>query len=324
MQDNSSLSAEIQVLEERLAISPDSFCFAKLSELYLKQGWLDQALSVARQGVARHPAYLAGQRALALACHAKGLHDECLALLRHLTSALPEDQEAQKLLGRLSSGIGDRETARRAYRTVLEFYPRDVESRLELQSLGGSGALDLSLTSLDADDDEEIIEDLEILEELDVLEEDQPDDRFPLQAMITKSASPIPTAEAQHDPLSTATLAELYVSQGFIHKALDIYRGILADNPVNGAVSARVAELEQLAQATEPSPPSDEDLYEDEPVGTPEALQPLMTPVPQQESVPAAPAWSAGSELPQQGAADNALETLEGWLENIRRVKSCR
>lgn len=317
MQDNSSLSAEIKDLEERLANSPDSFCFAKLSELYLKQGSVDDALFTARQGVAKHPAYLAGQRALALACHAKGLHDESLVLLRQVTAALPEDLEALKLLGRLSSGIGDREAARRAYQTVLEFYPQDVESRLELQSPGDPGALDPSRASVDWDDNEEIIEDLEILEE------DQPDDRSPLQPMISAPAFPT-SAEAQHDPLSTGTLAELYVSQGFIHKALDIYRDILADNPASGAVSARVAELEQLAQATQPSPPSDEDFYEDESAGTPEVVQPLMSSVPQQESVPAAPVWSAGSDLPQQGAADNALETLEGWLENIRRVKSCR
>lgn len=323
MQDNSSLSAELRDLEERLANSPDSFCFAKLSDLYLKQGSVDNALFTARQGVARHPAYLAGQRALALACHAKGLHDESLALLRQVTAALPEDLEALKLLGRLSNGIGDREAARRAYQTVLEFYPQDVESRLELQSPGDSAVLDPSRASVDWDDNEEIIEDLEILEELDVLEEDQPDDRSPLQPMISTPAFPA-SAEAQHDPLSTGTLAELYVSQGFIHKALDIYRDILADNPTNGAVSARVAELEQLAQATEPSPPSDEDFYEDESAGTPEALQPLMTSAPKPESVPAAPAWIAGSDLPQQGVADNALETLEGWLENIRRIKSCR
>lgn len=323
MQDNSLLSAEITDLEERLAHSPDSFCFAKLSRIYLHQGSVDDALRVARHGVAKHPAYLAGQRALALACHARGLHDESLALLRQVTAALPEDQEAQKLLGRLTRGIGDRESARRAYQTVLEFYPQDVESRLELQSLGDAVALDSSPAFADVDDNEEIIEDLEILEELDVLEEEQQDDRFSPRPMISAPAFSA-SAETQSDPLSTGTLAELYVSQGFIHKALDIYRDILADNPANTVVGARISELEALALASEPPPVPDEDFYEDGSAGMPAAEQPLVSAGVQQKGAAISPSWSVGSDLPQRGVADNALETLEGWLENIRRIKSCR
>ena len=61
--DSSSWS-EIKSLDERLAREPDSFCFARLSEIYLKVGLVADALHTARQGVAKHPGYLAGQRAL--------------------------------------------------------------------------------------------------------------------------------------------------------------------------------------------------------------------------------------------------------------------
>ena len=70
--DSSSWS-EIKSLDERLAREPDSFCFARLSEVYLKVGLVADALHTARQGVAKHPGYLAGQRALAMACNANGL-----------------------------------------------------------------------------------------------------------------------------------------------------------------------------------------------------------------------------------------------------------
>jgi len=70
MQDSESFWTDIKTLEEQLANSPDSFCFARLADVYLKVGLVDDALHTARRGVAKHPCYLSGQRALSLACHA--------------------------------------------------------------------------------------------------------------------------------------------------------------------------------------------------------------------------------------------------------------
>lgn len=50
MQDSASFWTDIKNLEEQLAKSPDSFCFARLSDVYLKVGLVDDALHVARQG----------------------------------------------------------------------------------------------------------------------------------------------------------------------------------------------------------------------------------------------------------------------------------
>lgn len=344
-QDNSSFWTEIKTFEERLANSPDSFCFARLSEVYLKVGLIDDALHTARQGVAKHPGYLAGQRALAMACHAKGMTNESLAALKRVTEAIPEDQMSQKLLGRLSSEIGDRDAARRAFLTVLEFAPDDVECQLELESLERSAGHTPSFGSVAEDDDEEIIEDLEILEELDVYEEESPEYDFQFQQTSVQASAP---AEPHHDPLSTGTLAELYVSQGFIHKALDIYRAILADDPANSAVSARVHELELLNVSSEAPVFDDDEFFEDE---SEEAPSPVAEPpfMPSGASLvdthserrtlsshAAAgsivgekdyfdtPSNAVSTVLPSKGIADNALSTLEGWLENIRRIRSCR
>ena len=275
-QDNSSFWTDIKAFEEQLAKEPNSFCFVKLSEVYLKVGLIDDALHTARQGVAIHPGYLGGQRALALACHAKGLNDECLAALKLVTVGIPEDQQAQKLLGRLLADSGDRDAAMQAFKTVLEFVPDDVGSRMELESLEIAGGL--TDTSLCADEDEEeIIEDLELLEEIDVLEEDESVSE-PLSQEPPLGDGP--TAVPFRDPLFTATLAEQYVRQGIIEKALEIYQSILAADPANSAVSIRIAELVQ-----------------------PESVSAAVKP---------------------QGIADNGLSTLEEWLENIRRIKSCR
>lgn len=103
-------------------------------------------------------------------------------------------------------------------------------------------------------------------------------------------------APSGRDPLRTGTLAELYVSQGFTDKAVEIYRDILAVEPDNAAAAVRLAELES-AQLSNVSA-----------VTTAAELQETKVAV------------------PSHGAADTStvLPVLEGWLENIRRLRECR
>jgi len=103
------------------------------------------------------------------------------------------------------------------------------------------------------------------------------------------------------DPLSTATLAELYLSQGFIDKALAIYRQLLGADPGNLSYLARCEELERV-KAQQAAPPA---------VAPQAPLEPGPEPAPlveEQASPAAAPPLSGGAEA-----------VLESWLENIRR-----
>ncbi len=334
MQDSASFWTDIKNLEEQLAKSPDSYCFARLSDVYLKVGLVDDALHVARQGVIKHPRYLSGQRALSLACHAKELNDEALPALQLVTEALPEDVPSQKLLGRLYAEAGNQAAACQAFRTALEFAPDDAEIRVELESLERSAGV--TEPSLEPDeDDEEIIEDLEMLEELDVLEENQPEPEFQFEAAPSEAAPHL-------DPLSTSTLAELYARQGFVHKALEIYRAILAENPADQGIKERVAELEEL----EPGPGDAASEFDytfeeeagDEPVFSFPPEEPFQeagpavlpasygTPALEQQHISAdlSGLESSASVSPLKGTAGKAFATLDGWLENIRRIKSCR
>lgn len=334
MQESASFWTDIKNLGEQLGGNPDSLCFARLSDVYLKVGLIDDALHVARQGVLRHPRYLSGQRALSLACHAKGLNDEALAALKMVVEALPEDVSSQKLLGRLSAEAGDQEAACRAFRTALEFSPEDVESRIELEALERSaGERDYT-----AESDDDIIEDLEILEELEILEDDQDEADYGFNDVPLETGD---VSTPQHDPLSTGTLAELYVSQGFIHKALEIYRAILADSPDDRVTAGRIAELEALDAGTaEAEPEIDETVTEESPESEDESVYSSLDMSALPENEPETPEvfefenplvasaeplqQIAPAPVPQDGIADNALVELEGWLENIRRIKSCR
>ncbi|MEI6206215.1 MAG: hypothetical protein WCP20_05500 [Desulfuromonadales bacterium] len=346
-QDSASFWTDIKTLEEQLAKSPDSYCFARLSEVYLKVGLVDDALHTARQGVAWHPGYLAGQRALAMACHDKGLTDECLTALKRVTEALPEDHKSQKMLGRLSAESGDHAAARLAFKTVLEFDPDDKECLMELDALERSGGTSQAET-VSGKDDDEIIELLECIEELEECDEDESVFEFEESGRIPEVQIPDQTTgivsitESRHDPLATGTLAELYASQGFTLKALEIYRSVLSDDPNNKTVGARIAELELLeCNAAEPVTPVDHQVGEapeEEPL--PESFAHIEHPremsaeIPESAALPdilvhdeacsVVPFENVAARVPTEGIANNALSTLEGWLDNIRRIKSCR
>jgi len=309
-QDSASFWAEIKACEEQLVANPDSFCFARLAEVYLKVGLVDDALHVARQGTARHPGYVQGLRILAMASQAKGLVDECRSALERVTAAMPEDRDAQMTLGRMYAAAGFDAQAQKVFRTILEFVPGDTESRDELDAFErrrvGVAAGSVMLSTEESG--EEILEELEILEaeELEVVEEEISEDLESEHLQAETVATP------HHDPLSTTTLAELYVSQGFVAKALDIFRTLLAADPANVAVSSRIAELEaaQVQQKTAPAP--DVVSFADQPGAFADTV------------IASSSSVTAASSVPVRGSADDAVAVLEGWLDTIRRIRACR
>ncbi|MBK5276011.1 MAG: hypothetical protein JJE30_13290 [Desulfuromonadales bacterium] len=345
---DASFWAEIKSLNDRLASDPDSFCFARLSDIYLKVGLVADALHTARTGVARHPGYLAGQRALAMACNAGDQRDECRVILEKVTATTPEDMEAQTLLATLYVESGDTTSAVRTYTALLDFRPDDVQFRAQLETLQkismSEAARSAAVTRTGSievpDQDDEILE----LDESDIIYDEEPSEEEPEPAapVATKLIEP-----GRPDPLSTLTLAELYEQQGFIAKALDIYRTILADEPGNTRLHAKIAQLEQQVAVPEsvPEQPVVPDFAAEPvpfaPAAAEEAAPPMessfvVAPVPEAVHLaepepftsaafentlvsPASPDFS-----PVHKEADTVLGTLDGWLENIRRIKACR
>lgn len=318
--ESASFWTDIKTYEDRLAQDPDSHLFARLADIYLKVGLVDDALYVARQGLARHPGYIAGQRALAMACHVKGHQSECLEALEKVTTALPDDGDAQKMLGRLLSSMGCREAAARAYRTVLEFSPEDTECLVELEALersvhppladavpdydaftsesftaGDQMDADFGAFEEEADDTEEILDAVEVvdLDEVDLLEPEEPESFTP---------DPAAAAMSSPDPLFTSTMAELYLQQGFNDKALEIFHKLLANDPGNAQLRSRIAELEGRGAADS---------------GNPAGGVPAFGMAPAKSSPPASAATLSDTE-------DEAVAVLEGWLENLGRMKECR
>jgi tetratricopeptide (TPR) repeat protein len=111
------------------------------------------------------------------------------------------------------------------------------------------------------------------------------------------------------DPLTTVTLAELYISQGFLKRALTIYRELLTADPDNEDLRQRLVDLKRIIDT-------------DDANARDHALE-------KQRKVPEPPGISESFSFENDedeyitqssaGTGDAVLPTLEMWLENISR-----
>jgi hypothetical protein len=94
-----------------------------------------------------------------------------------------------------------------------------------------------------------------------------------LDGVEDRPGAPVPAAEASspisgagvpdpaQPPLSSATLGELYLKQGLVERAVEVFRQVLEEEPGNDAVRRRLAEIEKVtgeSAADLPVPASDE------------------------------------------------------------------
>lgn len=126
------------------------------------------------------------------------------------------------------------------------------------------------------------------------------DDAAVDEGVQSAGASEETLGEPARDPLSTATLAELYVSQGFLKRALTIYRELIETEPDNEHLKRRMMELKDAIDRDQVS-------------AREHALDDLSI-----EDV-AAPAISHAPVERAESGKEAVLRTLEYWLENIRR-----
>ena len=303
--DATSFRAEIKKYEDTLAREPGSYCFAPLAELYRKLGRLDDAVTVARRGCELHPGYVGGFMALGRAYLEKGMKEEGRVALEKVIAITPDNLLARKLLSRIYVEQGDLAAADGALRLILAQNPDDPESRALLDSLKGTLPPQPRAETVTAGEygggDEEFfaefgietadspaageigLEDAELIEELTDEEFPEEDDFIVSPAIIDVPAGHEEFIGEGKNPLSTVTLAELYVSQGFLKRALTIYRELLDADPDNADLKRRLYDLKTAI---------DEDA-----------------------------ASARSSLLAGDGAAagERVVETLERWLDTIRR-----
>ena len=306
-QGNEAGLKDIRRYEDILAKDPGSFCFAPLSDLYRRMGRLDEALDTALRGCEMHPDYIGGYMALGRACFEKGLYEESRQALEKVVRAMPDNALARQLLDQIPETLAeDAGTEAWVFETAdgevaappvsSPSYGDSVASE-EFQVEWAEGlSSEYSAEPGIGADDEDIIELTdEVVEEEEVLWQQQYEEAEEPEVPASEPA------ELQASPLSTGTIADLYLSQGFPDKALDIYRELLKGDPDNIELRQQVETIQRMLAGEQQSDAA-------ELPGTPAAAAAM--PVDEMHERQA-----SAAEQP------SVLETLEGWLANIRRLR---
>lgn len=106
---------------------PNSRIFAPLAEAYRKAGMLEQAIEIAREGLALHPNFVGGRVALARALFDSGKFEEVARELQTVIAAAPDNLVAQRLYAESSLMLGRTVEALKSFKMLLFFAPEDRE-----------------------------------------------------------------------------------------------------------------------------------------------------------------------------------------------------
>lgn len=130
----------IEELRKRLEKDPASRLFAQLAEEMRKEGQLEEAIQVCRDGLARHPTYPAARMTLGRALLDSGDYGSARTEFEQVVKNAPDNGLAHRFLGECQQEQGDTSGAATSYRTALMFAPGDAESAARLEALGGGPA----------------------------------------------------------------------------------------------------------------------------------------------------------------------------------------
>jgi tetratricopeptide (TPR) repeat protein len=207
-----SLIGKIGSYLQIVAKDPSSTAFVPLAEAYRQIGLLDDALEAARLGTKRLPHFSPGFSTMGRILGQMGRIDEAMSAYARALSIDRQSQSALVGLARLHLIRGERDLARNIL-TEAEGYHPDDEKIADMLV-----ALDLPRPWRE-------------IKQASLVQEPPPE----------KEVLPADPAE----PISTATLAEIYAQQGLLEKAARVYEDILQQTPENAKARERLLQLQE-------------------------------------------------------------------------------
>lgn len=131
----SDLNTEIERYRKSLEENPGSRLFAALADAMRRSGDINGAISVAEDGLKRHPRYLGGMVVLGQAFADNRQYDRAKELFLQVVRMNPENIVAQRALAGIYEEIGDTFNAMRTYAILNILDPSDKKVRTRLQEL---------------------------------------------------------------------------------------------------------------------------------------------------------------------------------------------
>lgn len=208
-----SLIGKIGSYLQIVAKDPSSTAFVPLAEAYRQVGLLDDALEAARLGTKMLPHFSPGFSTMGRILGQMGRIDEAMSAYARALSIDRQSQSALVGLARLHLIRGERDQARKILKQAEEFHPDDVK----------------------------------IVDMLNALDLPRPWDQIKQSPQVQEPLEQEDSETEEAEPIPTATLAEIYVKQGLLDKAVRIYQEIVAQSEDNESAKVRLAELQMQA-----------------------------------------------------------------------------
>lgn len=201
-------TSEINELKKKLDENPDSLVFAHLADAYRKQGSLDEGLAVCKKGLERHPANTSGRVVLGRIYHQQGKEAEATAELKKALELDPDNLMAHSLLGAIFTGKKDYQAAIEEYQKVLALNPDDEEAQSSLKT-----AIERAASG-------------------------QRQEKTSKKEALATEKKNVPK-----ETTATLTMAELYLKQGHLDEAAEVYQELLAADSQNFVLRQKLSEI---------------------------------------------------------------------------------
>lgn len=290
-----SLLSKIAIYTELLAKDPCSSIFVPLSDAYRQLGMFEEAAEIVQNGILENPAFAEGYAAYARILVAQEMLDEAVGEYEKALILDKNRLSALKPLAKIRFDQGDFKAARTLLQRAAEFKSDDGSVRKMLESIEQALA-------------KPVVEAVAAVPAAEVETADPiPEDSAPPSMVVQDKTERISA------PISTATIAEIYIRQGFPEKALKVYRDLLRADPLNEVLREKLVQLKlQLDSAssgeTEVIPAAVVKTVSD-PVSTPPEESVAA-------SLGATPAYEQSNEEPDKRSLGNVFN---GWLDAISR-----
>ena len=247
MSNTATLEAKIAEYRNQLAQDPKSTVFVELSDAYCELGQLDDALEVALKGTWELPQYADGFAAVGRVYYKRQVLGKAEEAFYKALSVEQMCIAAYKGLAVILKDKGDVQKASDILTKAIMLDPGDQSLQQMIESLSAPAASGASAG--------------QVASEPVVAEE--------------------PAMDQSSDgmkPITTATIADIYVEQGLYDKAMEVYRELLTENPQDAAVQQKISELEALmsgaggAPAVQSSAPATDPVAQEPVAPTPQAV----------------------------------------------------
>lgn len=320
--------ATIESLKERIARDPLSRAFLQLAEEYRRQGRYQEAVRVCLEGLERHPTYHTARISLGRTHMEAGDLANARRAFADVLELQPENHLAGKLLAEVQKKTLDLAGAAETYRTILRYYPGDREVEGLLSEAMGGGVATRGAAATGSAVPPAPLRAAPPAAPAVMASPRAVDPAVDLQAGDLDGAglaagesaegstgpwagAPAGTAEEddagdRDDALQTNTLAELYLRQGLVDRAVEVYRSMLRVDPDNQKAARRFADLTRTT-----GPPG---AVPDPGTAARTEKPPTVAATNLERRVPVA-APAAG---PEARGRDARIHRLESWLERMR------